>query len=342
MYTSTEFVVLFVISPVDNFAAMDKIILIVIPNYNGAAFLAACLRSVFNQITPQCEVVLVDDGSTDHSVELIRRDFAQALERGQLTLICTENAGPGAARNTGVQAARGAYIAFLDSDDFILPGYLARCLSVLRESAPDIVQFNCLRVLDDNLTGHYAIVCHTSPDGLYEMHTVRAEIFEIGKWFPWSRIFARKIMLAHPFPSERVFYEDLLTLPLIFFYDFKIYLLSTPLYAYRDNPQGTTRNHRSEHAHTMLAHFQRVSALPPSLPRDLMRVKVARSIIFLALELKLDEIDLGDLRRQIRRLDNKTALTAHLERVDQFFLYFPLLYTVIDWGRKRLRAKASI
>lgn len=314
---------------------------IVIPNYNGAAFLTACLRSVFNQITPECEVVLVDDGSTDHSVELIRRDFAQALERGQLTLICTENAGPGAARNTGVQAARGAYIAFLDSDDFILPGYIARCLSVLRASAPDIMQFNLLRVLDDDLNGQHVVACHTSPDGLYEMDTVRAEIFGIGKWFPCSRIFAREIMLAKPFPSERVFYEDLLTLPILFFHDFKIYLLSTPLYAYRDNPQGTTRNHRPEHAHTMLAHFQRVSALPPSLARDLMRVKVARSIVFLVLELKLDEINLRDLRRQIRGLDTKTALAAHLEWVDLFFLYFPLLYTFIDWGRKRLRAKAS-
>jgi len=313
---------------------------IVIPNYNGAAFLPTCLRSVFDQITPDCEVVLVDDGSTDHSVELIRRDFAQELERSRLTLICTENAGPGAARNIGVQAAHGAYIAFLDSDDFILPGYIARCLAVLRVSAaPDIVQFNLLRVLDDDLSGHYVVACHTSPDGLYEMDTVRAEIFGIGKWFPWCRIFAREIMLANPFPSERVFYEDLLTLPMIFFQDFKIHLLSRPLYAYRDNPQGTTRNHRPEHAHTMLAHFQRVSALPPSLPRDLMRVKVARSIIFLALELKLSEIDLHDLRRQIRALVNKPALMAHLDRIDQLFLRFPLLYTFMDWGRKLLSAK---
>lgn len=314
---------------------------IVIPNYNGAAFLAACLRSVFNQITPQCEVVLVDDGSNDHSVELIRRDFAEALERGQLTLICTENAGPGAARNTGVQAARGAYIAFLDSDDFILPGYIARCLSVLRASAPDIMQFNLLRVLDDDLSGHHVVACHTSPDGFFEMDTVRAEIFGIGKWFPWSRIFVREIMLANPFPSERVFYEDLLTLPMIFFHDFKIYLLSTPLYAYRDNPQGTTRNHKPHHALTMLAHFERVSALPPSLSRDLMRVLVARSITFLALELNMDEIDLRALRRQIRGLENKAELAAHLGCADRFFLYFPLLYTATDWGRKRLRAKTS-
>jgi len=307
---------------------------IVIPNYNGAAFLMTCLRSVFNQITAECEVVLVDDGSTDHSIELIRHDFAHEMERGQLTLICTENAGPGAARNTGVHAARGTYIAFLDSDDFILPNYIACCLAVLRESAPDVLQFNLLRVLDDELNGQHVVACHKSTNGLYKMDTVRAEIFGIGKWFPCSRIFAREIILTNPFPFERVFYEDLLTLPKIFFLDIKIYLLSTPLYAYRDNPHGTTRNHKAAHAHTMLAHFDRVSELPPSLPRDLMRVKVARSIVFLALELKLDEIDLSDLRRKIRGIETKRALAAYLDRMDVFFLYFPLFYTCIDWGRK--------
>ncbi|MGO4917640.1 glycosyltransferase family 2 protein [Pseudogemmobacter sp. W21_MBD1_M6] len=314
---------------------------IVIPNYNGAAFLAACLRSVFAQITPACEVVLVDDGSTDHSADLVRHYFAGALEHGQLTLICTENAGPGAARNIGVQAASGDYIAFLDSDDFILPGYIARCMAVLQESEPDIVQFNLLRVLDDDLSGQHLIACHTSPDGLYELDRVRAEIFGKGKWFPVTRIFTRKIMLANPFPAQRVFYEDLLTLPFIFFQDLKIHLITEPLIAYRDNPHGTTRNHKPEHAYTMLTHFDRVSARPPSLPRDLMRVQVARSIVFLALELNIDEIDLGTLLRRVRGLENKAALAAHLGRVDQFFLRFPLLYTAMDWGRKRLRAKTS-
>lgn len=159
------------------------------------------------------------------------------------------------------------------------------------------------------------------------MDTVRAKSFGEGKWFPWSRIFAREIMLANPFPFEPVFYEDLQTIPFIFFQELKIYLLSEPLIAYRDNPQGTTRNHKPEHTHTMLAHCERVSALTQSLPRDLMRVKVARSIIFLALELKMHAINLNVLCRQIRRLENKTVLAAHLERVDRFFLRFPLLHT---------------
>lgn len=320
---------------------MSFIVSIVIPNYNGAAFLPTCLLSVFSQITPECEVLLVDDGSTDHSVDLVRCNFADALESGQLSLICQENAGPGAARNTGVKAARGAYIAFLDSDDFILPSYIVHCLTILRETAPDILQFNVLRVLDENLNGQHVVACHESLDGLYKMDTVREEIFGKGKWFPSCRIFARRIPLENPFPAERVFYEDLLTLTFIFFQDFEIYLFAEPLIAYRDNPEGTTRNHKPEHAHTMLKHFQDVSALPPSVPRDLMRVKVARSIVFMVLELKLHEIDLRALRRQIRAIENKHVLAVNLGRPDQLFLRFPLLYTTIDWCRKRFRSIGS-
>lgn len=297
---------------------------VVIPNYNGVSFLSTCLRSVFSQITSDCEVILVDDGSTDHSVDLVRRDFAVALQSGQLTLICTENAGPGAARNTGIQAARGAYIAFLDSDDFILPGYLGRIHAVLIDTALDIIQFNLLRVLDDDLKGKHLTACHRSPDGIYEMDAVRDEIFGVVKWFPQSRIFKRDIILANPFPANRVFYEDLQLFPFIFLEDFTIYFISETLIASRDNPQGTTRNHRPEHAQTMLSLFKRLSALPPSIPRDLMRVQVARSIVFLALELKLREINLWDLLRQVRELERKPSLATHLARVDRFYLRFHL------------------
>lgn len=316
---------------------------VVIPNYNGAAFLPACLRSVFSQITSDCEVVLVDDGSNDHSVDLVRQNFADALQSGQFTLICTENAGPGAARNVGVQAARGSYVAFLDSDDFILPGYIARILSVLSDSAPDIVQFNLLRVLDDDLRGQELIACHISPDGLYKMDAVRDEIFGLGKWFPPSRIFARKIILANPFPAERVFYEDLQLIPFIFFQDLAIFLIADPLIAYRDNLLGTTRNHKPEHAQTMLALFSRLSSLPRSVPRDLMRVQVARSIVFFVLELKLREINLRRLLYQVRTVEKKHSLATYLGRADRLFLRFPLIYTFIDWGRKKfhhLRSRA--
>ncbi|MEO1903430.1 MAG: glycosyltransferase family 2 protein [Alcanivorax sp.] len=310
---------------------------IIIPNYNGVKFLYSCLCSVLAQAENDCEVILVDDGSTDASVELVQREFSDEIARRQLKVICIENSGPGEARNIGVRASSGEYISFLDSDDFIFSGYIDLIFKVLDECGPDIIQFNARRVAEDGLTNKKLLRCHRSPEGLYSLFDVRDDIFGVGRWFPGTRVFRADIAEGHPFPSARSFYEDLTTIPYVYLTDFSIYLCDKPLYAYRDNAAGTTRNHKPDHARTMLTHFERFSALPPSLPRDLMRVKVARSIMFLALELNMDEIDLGALRRQIRRLENKAALAAHLDPIDRFFLRFPLLYSAVDWGRKRLR-----
>lgn len=95
---------------------------IVIPCYNQARFVGGALASAFAQDYPSLQVVLVDDGSTD--------DLAAALapygERPVLELVRQENRGLPAARNRGIEAARGEYLKFLDADDWLAPQALSR------------------------------------------------------------------------------------------------------------------------------------------------------------------------------------------------------------------------
>lgn len=307
---------------------------IVIPNYNGQKFLKSCLMSVTDQLTDACEIILVDDGSTDGSINIVRGEFSNLLKTGQLKLICIENSGPGEARNIGIRYATGAYIAFVDSDDFVTPDYVSSVVDILTTHVPDILQFNVQRVSNAEASERILIPCHFSANGQYRMADVRSEIFGIGKWFPCPRVFKREIAQRYPFPSERTFYEDLAAIPYIFLEDFSIYLFDRPLYVYRENPNGTTSNHKPEHAYTLCALLKRISAAPHSLARDLLRIQITRSIVFFTLELRLHDIQLGDLRRQIRELQNKSALAAHLGGADRFFLRFPLLYSMLDRGRK--------
>lgn len=90
----------------------------IIPTYNRAERLSEALQSVLVQGGVSQEVLVIDDGSTDETAELIHRQFPGVLYKH------TENSGPARARNIGVQAARGEWIAFLDSDDLWLPGKL--------------------------------------------------------------------------------------------------------------------------------------------------------------------------------------------------------------------------
>jgi glycosyltransferase involved in cell wall biosynthesis len=89
----------------------NDLVSVIIPVYNGAAFLKETLESVLAQDYPFMEVLVVDDGSTDGSVEIIR-SFGQ-----ELTLVTQANAGVAAARNTGLRQSKGQYIALIDQDD---------------------------------------------------------------------------------------------------------------------------------------------------------------------------------------------------------------------------------
>jgi glycosyltransferase involved in cell wall biosynthesis len=94
------------------------VISVIIPAYNAAPYLERAIHSVLVQTRPADEIILVDDGSTDNTAEVAARFGAK------VKLICQANAGVSAARNTGILAAKGDWIAFLDADDEWLPDRL--------------------------------------------------------------------------------------------------------------------------------------------------------------------------------------------------------------------------
>lgn len=91
---------------------------VVIPSYNSAAYVADAIESVLAQTLPAAEIIVIDDGSTDETAALLRR------YRGRIRSIHQENGGVSAARNRGVHAANGDFIAFLDADDIWHPSKL--------------------------------------------------------------------------------------------------------------------------------------------------------------------------------------------------------------------------
>jgi glycosyltransferase involved in cell wall biosynthesis len=118
-----------VVTPVDE-RHQEPVVSVVMPVYQGREHLAAAIESVLAQTFEQFELLVVDDGSTDGS-SAIARAYAERDPRVHYTR--QENAGQGAARNAGIDAARGRAIAFLDCDDLWLPDKLARQLPLLNE-----------------------------------------------------------------------------------------------------------------------------------------------------------------------------------------------------------------
>ena len=110
--------------------SQPPLVSIVIANYNYGRFLAEAIDSALGQSRSRVEVVVVDDGSTDESVEVASR-FPVALVR-------QENCGVCAARHAGVRKASGDYLVFLDADDALEPEYVSRCLAALEQAPPGV------------------------------------------------------------------------------------------------------------------------------------------------------------------------------------------------------------
>ena len=124
----------------------------IIPLYNSAEWLEKCLYSVLNQDIPKSEVeiICVNDGSPDNSADIVREI---AKEHPCIIVIDQENQGPSGARNTGMRAATGKYLCFVDPDDFVQPMVYGRLVQQMEEEQLDMLRFN-YQVVNE----HYEII----------------------------------------------------------------------------------------------------------------------------------------------------------------------------------------
>lgn len=114
---------------------------VIIPAYNSATCLGDAIDSALSQQLPPMEVIVINDGSTDETAR-VAKSYA-----GQIVYIEQDNLGQGAARNAGLRVARGEFIAFLDADDYWLPGFMKETTRFLR-THPEAVAVNTAHIIN--------------------------------------------------------------------------------------------------------------------------------------------------------------------------------------------------
>lgn len=181
---------------------------IVIPVYNVEKYLPACFESVDRASRGRCEILIVDDGSTDNSGALCE-DFARG--RADVKVIHQENAGLGGARNTGIEAAGGEYLFFVDSDDTVTEDSVDTILEYIDRYEPDMIRF-CLRCADENGKVLYETGYDFPTGTVFDPGTDKFILTQ-------SPSVCDKVMRASLFKESgvrfpsRVWYEDLRTTP---------------------------------------------------------------------------------------------------------------------------------
>ena len=113
---------------------------VIIPTFNSERYIARCLRSVVGQGYPNLRLIVVDDGSTDNTIGIVE-SFVPSVECVRLN----ENRGPAAARNAGLRVCNGEFVAFLDSDDYWLPGFIDATVDFLKVHKAAIAVYTAFR-----------------------------------------------------------------------------------------------------------------------------------------------------------------------------------------------------
>jgi glycosyltransferase involved in cell wall biosynthesis len=112
---------------------------VIIPVYNTEAYLEEAVRSIMNQTLKDIEIIIIDDGSTDNSLTVIKK---LAMEDNRIKWLTQQNSGQSVARNIGIESARGGYLYFMDSDDILETDALMSCYQLINRKNLDFVFFD--------------------------------------------------------------------------------------------------------------------------------------------------------------------------------------------------------
>jgi CDP-glycerol glycerophosphotransferase len=281
---------------------------VVVPIYDVEDYLEDCLRSIAGQTHDDLEVVMVDDGSTDASAAIAER-FARHDPR--FTLIRQPNAGLGAARNTGLDAASGEYLAFADSDDVLPPDAYERLLSTLERTGSDFATGNVQRLSSEGCT-QAAFLAATFARPRPRTH-VRHFAPLLADRTAWNKLWRRSFWDRHGlrFPEGRL-HEDIPVIVPAHFLARSVDVVSAPVYHYRVRENGapsiTQRRHELRALRDRLAAIEEVHDFLVRHESRRHRRRYERSVVA------------GDLRYHLDLLGDATDEYRHvfLERANAF------------------------
>lgn len=210
---------------------------VVVPVYNVAEYLRKCIDSILAQTYRDYELILVNDGSTDESAKILEE---YALLLPHVKLIHKANGGLSDARNAGMAHAIGKYISFIDSDDFIEPDLLQKCVDKLHATDADMVIFDYYQYYQTS--GTKEVIRNTfSDDRIYSLEDTPQLLTGIAN-AAWNKIYRRSLFtdngITYPWGC---LYEDLGTTYRLLARAKKVAFINEPLYDYlKDRPGNIT------------------------------------------------------------------------------------------------------
>ena len=211
---------------------------VIVPVYNTERYLDKCIKSLLNQTIDSIEIILVNDASPDRSIDILRK--YEKENKNIIVIDSEQNKRQGGARNLGIDIAKGEYIAFVDSDDWVCESMYEKLYNLAKEEGADIVDCDYSSATETEIVKRH-ISKSLSDIGIMNKEKYKSAILNISPI--WSKIYKRSIFSDNNirFP-EHILYEDIALMALPLMFANKISKVSQHLYYYRVDNISTTRS----------------------------------------------------------------------------------------------------
>lgn len=242
---------------------MEKLVSVIIPIYNVKGFIDKGIRQILNQTYQNIEILLVDDGSTDGSFEECRR---WAIQDSRIVVLHQQNQGSGAARNLGIDYARGQYIYFFDIDDEISPCLLEYNVQLMTQSSVDMIVFGYKSVDIKYKTEVNVIFPQTHIESNLQLRGVYVDQFVLKEnGFVWNKFYNKEFLDRYHlrFENQRIQQDEVFNI-LCYQHVEKMFISSEVLYTYYVYNKGNTRSHyisdRFDIYKSVIKHFENLKS----------------------------------------------------------------------------------
>lgn len=230
---------------------------VIIPCYNASNYIQSCLDSFERQARHDFEVIIVDDCSTDSSVELLESVLSSYSYPIQLIKNKT-NRGPSYARKVGAQNANSTYLAFCDSDDWFCDNFAEEVYESIKIESPDLILFGYNMICGDGRIRVHKLNCENVANASKEL------LFLTGINALWSLVVKKELFLNVEHTDLRNG-EDMAIIPLLFAKAEKGHVLSTPLYNYNSRNDSISNTSSLKVVDSLLSSFEHVRN---NMPKD--------------------------------------------------------------------------
>lgn len=178
----------------------DRVVSVIIPVYNGENYIERCLNSILNQTYTDLEILIINDGSTDRTEDIINR----YIEDGKnVRCIYQKNQGVSIARNLGLKHAKGEYVSFVDSDDFVESTFIEKMYKSAKNNNSDMVVCGHVRYYADNLKKNEVLNYKNENKSIYTQYESINLLLNLSvKGYLWDKLFKREKLIENNFFLE--------------------------------------------------------------------------------------------------------------------------------------------